>query len=165
MDYDLIRAALFILGGVLFYALLSRGLFRATEPSRQKALDIAERLFHSSQVSEARKAQLDRRLDEVYSNWQAWKLTFWMFEVALTLPFRRPRMPVVRDGIPHQFQKDFARFIINWMIATVGNSPAAALLFATLVLIALAFSASIAAISSCLAGDQNGGGAHGAKAT
>lgn len=168
MDYDLIRAALIIVGGVAFYAVLARGLFNTTETSRQKALEIGERLIHSAQVSDEQKHMIYRRLGEVYSNWNAWQLALLMFCVVVTVPFRKRENEDNSSvsGVPPHLREDLERFRLHWMIATVGNSPAATFLFSTLVLVTLAFSASISAITNALAGEHgHHHDGHRAKAT
>ncbi len=153
MDYDLIRYAALILLGILFYAVLARGLFNATEPYRVGALEIAERLTHSTQVAPKRKEFLNERLGEVYSNWQAWKLLALVICILPTLPFRNNIRNAERadKGIPSHLRADYDRFKGYWMVSTVANSPAAALLFAVITLIATAFFASVSAISGSLA--------------
>ena len=153
MDYDLIRQAILILGSVLFYAVIARGLFNATEPYRHTALEIAEKLSQSSQVSERKKRFLFDRLGEVYSSLHAWKLVVFMVKTFAVLPFqdKEKNAAVVDEGIPPHLRASFDRFKLYWIISTVGNSPAAALLFVTLVLIMTAFFASLSAISGCLA--------------
>jgi hypothetical protein len=167
MDYDLIRAALFIVGGVLFYAVLARGLFRITEPYRWAALDIAERLIHSAQVSPYRKEGIQRRLSEVYSGRQSWKMVFLLLLVLFDIVFKRSDLDeeASSGGVPSHLRNDNAKFKIYWMVSTVANSPAAAFIFTLLLIITLAFAASIAAISRSLdlAHDHHGGN-HGTSA-
>lgn len=166
MDYHLIRIALIILAAVAFYAVLVRGLFNLTEPARQKTLELGEKLCQSTQFPDDTKHLIYERLGEVYSHWSAWQLAFLMFKVLATMPFRADAENVCDTDIPVHLRKDYDRFKTKWMIATVGNSPAALFLFATLILISLACSASISAISTALAGghDSHHDG-HGAKAT
>jgi hypothetical protein len=166
MDYDLIRTALFVLCAVVFYAALARGLLKATEQYRWAALEIAERLIDAPHVSAVRKASLQRRLGEVYSNWQAWKLAALMFCVIAMMPFKAPDESRAEVGVPHHLRNDYSQFKLYWMVSTVANSPAAALLFSTLVIIAVAFSASISAISARLAfARDHHNGHNGASAT
>jgi hypothetical protein len=166
MDYDLIRTALFVLGAVVFYAGLARGLLKVTEQYRWTALELAERLIDAPHVSVARKASLQRRLGEVYSSGQAWKLAALMVCVIAMMPFKAQDESRAEVGVPHHLRNDFDRFKLYWMVSTVANSPAAALLFATLVIIAVAFSASISVISARLAfARDHHNGHNGANAT
>jgi hypothetical protein len=154
MDYDLIRYAALILGGILFYAILTRGLFNITEPFRWRALEIAEKLKQSSQVSEGRKASLYRRLGEVYSRWTAWKLVLLMICVVFTLPFQKEGTDD-DSNMPAYLRSDYQKFKIYWMISTVANDPAATFLFTLMAVIVLAFFASISAISAALAFERD----------
>jgi hypothetical protein len=149
MEYDLARAALYIVAAVLFYAVLARGLFNVTETFRWRALEMGEQLIHSPQVSDERKEAIYFRLGEVYSAWNAWKLVFMMVCVVFTLPFRGAR-DYNATGVPPSLRADHKTFSVYWMIATVGNSPAAAFLFSLMVTIFLAFFASVSAISTAL---------------
>ena len=153
MDYDLIHTALIIIGGVLVYALLSRGLFRMTDACRQKALEQGEKLCHSAQVDGYIKGMVFHRLGEVYSPLQAWNLALHMILVVVVMPFRRIEKvdEASRLLVPAHLQGDLRRFRVNWMVATVGNSPAAAVVFSFLLIMTLAFSASVSAISAALA--------------
>jgi len=166
MDYHLIRIALIILVAIAFYAVLVRGLFNLTESARQKTLELGEKLCQSTQFPEDLKHLVYERLGEVYSHWTAWQLAFLMFKVLALMPFSSHEEKDCETNIPVHLRKDYDRFKTKWMVATVGNSPAALFLFATLVLISLACSASISAISTTLAGghDSHHDG-HGAKAT
>lgn len=161
MDYDLIRNALLFLGCVAFYAALARGLFKVTEQYRWATLEIAERLLEAPNVSNERKVSLQHRLDEVYSGWQAWKLAAIMLCVVATSPFKQPDETRSEIGVPNHLRADYSRFKVYWMVATVGNSPAAAFVFTTFFIIAIAFSASVSAISAriAVARDHHGGGA------
>jgi hypothetical protein len=161
MDYDLIRYAALILGVILFYAVLARGLFNVTEPYRVAALEIAEKLTQSSQVADRKKTFLYERLGEVYSNWQAWQLVALMVGTFAVLPFRDTTKIAAGDdtGVPPHLRADYHRFKMYWMVSTVGNSPAAAFLFTTLLIIMVAFFASVSAISGCLAFSRDHHGA------
>ncbi len=161
MDHDLIRYAALMLGGILFYAVLARGLFNVTEPYRVAALEIAEKFTRSSQVSAHKKTFLYDRLGEVYSNWQAWKLVALMVGTFAVLPFRDTTKIAADDdnGMPPHLRSDYHRFKIYWMVSTVGNSPTAAFLFTILLIIMVAFFASVSAISGCLAFSRDHHGA------
>jgi hypothetical protein len=105
-----------------------------------------------SAVPEERKASLYRRLGEVYSWWNAWKLVFLMVCVVFTLPFDSAKKSSDGDaGVPPHLRADHKRFKVYWMIATVANSPAATFLFSLMAIIVLTFFASVSAISVALA--------------
>lgn len=157
MDHDLFRAALLVIGFVVFYAVLARGLFNFTEPLRLKALEIAETLNESAQVSTDRKASLYRRLGEVYSSLKAWKLVLLMLYVIVMLPFGRSPATdqSVNSGVPTNLQGEYNRFKVFWMVSTIANSPAATFIFSLLLILTLAFTASVFVISGALAFAQD----------
>lgn len=160
MEYDLARAALYVIAAVLFYAVLARGLFNITETFRWRALEIGEQLAHSPDVSNERKEAVYRRLGEVYSVWNAWKLVFLLVCVLFTLPFMKDGEDR-SVGVPSHLRTDYKRFSVHWMVATIGNSPAAAFLFSFMAIIVLAFFASVSAISSALASSRDHHDHHG----
>ncbi|WP_035679509.1 hypothetical protein [Bradyrhizobium liaoningense] len=151
MDSHLVRYGALVLLGILFYAVLARGLFNVTENWRRRALEIAEDLHATGQLSDGRQRSLYRRLGEVHSALHAWKLVWRLVVVCVFyLPFSNRRTVNLADGVPLQLRADYQRFNIYWVIATLGNSPAATLLFAMISLVMLAFVASLSAISDLL---------------
>jgi hypothetical protein len=159
MDYEIVRYAALILLGILFYAVLARGLFNATEPYRRQTIDIAEKLSHSTQVSNQKKEFVYDRLGDVYSPLEAWKLAASMVKAFVRLPFINAREVADRvdAGIPQHLRQDFNRFKNCWVAAVLGNSPLASFLFVTLALILIAFFVSLSVLSGWLVGgDENG---------
>ena len=152
MDHNLIRAALIIIAIVAFYAVIARGLFKITEPHRWDALELAEKLNHSAQVSDRIKITVQQRLTEVYSNWRAWQLVGLVICVAVMAPFKsiRTHSKPLAD-IPAHLERDYDLFSKKWMIATLANSPLATLLFVTVTLLIVAFSISMSALFNALA--------------
>jgi hypothetical protein len=152
MDYHLVRAALIIVAFVAFYAVIARGLFKLTEVHRWNALEIAEKLNHSAQVSDHAKLIIRDRLTEVYSHWRAWQLVGLVICVAVMLPFRRRANDgKLAEGVPAHFRWDYERFTKDWIVSTLGNSPLATFMFATVTLFIVAFSLSISALVGALA--------------
>ena len=160
MDYHLFRYAVLLLIGILFYAVLARGLFNATGVYRRKALVIAENLFQSDQVADDKKRFMYARLGEVHSTWQAWCLLALLLQAFVKIPFVDMREITTRvdDGIPVSRLPEYSHFITCWMVATLGNSPLATFLFATLALVLIAFFSSLSLISTILAGASVGRG-------
>jgi hypothetical protein len=151
MDKTLIHAALIILGGIFLYAVLARGLLNATEPVRGRALDLSEKILKSDRVDKELAARIEAQLNELYSNWAAWKLVFLITCTIVILPFKRFRKePVVYNDVPMQLQDDYGKFSSCWIVATVANSPAAAILFTFIGLIGLSYLVPIGALSKLL---------------
>lgn len=142
MDQPLIHAALITLIVVVVYAVLARGLLKASEPAREKCLKLYEKIARSNRVPADVIARMDDNLDDVYSSLAAWRLVFLlMCTVFFVIPLRklRGRKPVGGyHGIPDSLQADYGRFSTCWILATVANSPLAAAIFAFISLIAIA---------------------------
>lgn len=152
MDYHLIRYSALVLLGILFYAVIARGLFNLTENWRHSALGIAEELYADERLPERRRNSLYRRLGEIHSAFFAWKLLGRLVLVAVFyLPFSRvqPIEELAKD-VPVHLRSEYQRFNVYWVIATLGNSPIATLVFATISLVMLAFFMSLSAISDFL---------------
>jgi hypothetical protein len=138
-------------GAVAAYAVLCRGLFQATEPARQSLVDLAGSLIDSPSVSDKDKRQIYSMLDDVHSWRSAWKLAFVALLIAFQSPFvsRTPECaPLAR--IPANMRETFHRFIRNWIVATLGNSFAACVLFSIGMFVAIAVSASLEAFLRAL---------------
>ena len=162
MDYDLIRHGALILLGILFYAVLVRGLFNATEPRREEALDIAEELCRSEQVSEQKKKFLYARLGELHSSWQAWKLVFSLLIGIFRVPFIDTKATADRvdSGIPKHLRARFDSFKTCWVSGVMGNSPLAVFIFAPLALFMIAFFLSISAMARLMFNSSTVDGNH-----
>lgn len=152
MDYDLIRYAALILFIILVYAVLARGLFNATEPRRQEALDIVEELYHSAQVSDRQKKFVYDRIGELHSGWQAWKLVFSLLRATVRITFTNVQETTERvdSGIPQHLRPSYERLKVCWVIGILGNSPLALFVFAPLALTLIAFFTTLSAMSKLL---------------
>jgi hypothetical protein len=144
MDTPLIHTALTIIGIILVYAVLARGLLYAGEPFRAKCLDLYEKLVMSKRADPHTIARMDSLLDDIYSNWMAWRLALLVIcAVVFVLPYRKlmgQETPTTHlDSVPEAARADFERFTSSWILATVSNSPAAALIFAVAALVGIAF--------------------------
>ena len=141
MESDLLKYLLIGSAGLVFYAVLARGLFKATEPSRQLLLDLADKLTSSHQVSDAKKRAIIGRLSEVHSARSAWSMLFIVFYAAIVA--RTKDDDRLANGIPPHLAGDFQRFSAHWIIATLANSPIAALLAITIVILRAAATVSV----------------------
>jgi hypothetical protein len=144
MDGWLIHTALTLIGITLLYAILARGLLYASEPQRAKCLSLYEKMVKSHRASPEFVARLDEFLDDVYSSWAAWRLAMLTIcAVFFLLPIRkllgRTSPPSSYKGVPDSLQQDFGRFMSCWLLATISNSPAAALIFVFALLIGIGF--------------------------
>jgi hypothetical protein len=143
MDSYLVHVALTVLLIIAAYAILARGLLYASEPFRQKCLELYEKMTKSNRADAECIAGLDEFLDEIYSNRAAWKLAaLAVCVVFFVLPVRKlfgRTNPSRYSGVPESLQLDYGRFTSFWMLATVANSPAATMIFATVGLIGIAF--------------------------
>jgi hypothetical protein len=133
------------------YAVIARGAFKAAEPLRDRLIDLAAEISHDPKTSEAVKARLGQALDDVYSGWLAWKLTFVGVYTVLTIPFHRVHLASApEDERSAHLQNKLQSFEGRWVIATIANSPLAAIIFTIIVLIAVAFGTSFSTISRML---------------
>ncbi|MCL2716344.1 MAG: hypothetical protein FWD68_17705 [Alphaproteobacteria bacterium] len=143
MDLALLRDAAVFIGILLFYAILARGLFIATEPRRRSVLEIADRICQSDQIPEEKKQAVCSLLDDVHSVGSAWRIVFSMVRSlrgGFVGPARRNElMARANEGIPPCFHDDLAKFRKDWMFATLGNSLLASILFAVFALSVTAF--------------------------
>lgn len=162
MDSSLIHAALCAVAAVVFYAILARGLFKLAEPFRLRAMEIAERFSNSPDISREKMAHVYDRLGEVYSSVQAWKLVYLLICVFARRLFGLKDDLECERGVPAKYQDDEARLGLYWMASTIANSPAATVLFATLMLMGVAFTASLAVIAKSLLMVQGRHAHHGA---
>jgi hypothetical protein len=80
----------------------------------------------------------------------------------VSLPFIDARDVAARVdmGIPQHLRQDFGRFRNCWVLAVLGNSPLASLLFVTLALVLIAFFASLSVLSGWLVGGGESGNHH-----
>jgi hypothetical protein len=135
---DITSCAIFILLGLLFYAAISRGLFMATEFARQALIDTAGSLLDSDKISEDEKECISLSLDNAHSAWAAWRLAFLAVEVAVKCVFSSGENEA--ETAPPHLRGSFDMFLRQWIIATLGNSPLAAFLFATVTVLGAAVS-------------------------
>ena len=146
----LLHVAFWLAVFILFYAVISRGMFRAAEPLRYEMLDIAGELLNSENVSEAQKWRINLALSEIHSGRAAWKMIFWAICLIVMIPIHRFKLPNTERGIPNHLKGSFQKFQIRWLIATISNSPAAAFIFVLLTLLVSAFDLSIRKLSAVL---------------
>jgi hypothetical protein len=136
---------------VVLYAIIARGMFRATEPLRHETIKIGTQLLNDKIVNERQKRRIRKALADVHSERRAWEITLLLFFLTVTCPFHKfdlPKSDEVR--IPEYMRDSLQQFQIRWVISTVANSPAAALIFTFLVSIVLAFAQSLRALSDIL---------------
>jgi len=159
MDYELLRITIIVLVSVALYALLARGLFLATEPARNRALDIYERFAAIEGVSSRQKEMMLKAVFDVHSSRKAWSMAVVMFFAAFAIPLGRRSLISSKDdgqvGIPVELRAEHERFIKLWLVSVMGNSPAAALLFVFCVILLVAFSVSLSAIVRLVAPNIN----------
>jgi hypothetical protein len=136
---------------VILYAIIARGMFRATEPLRLETIEIGTQLLNDKIVNERQKRRIRKALADVHSERRAWEITLLLFFLAVTCPFHKfdlPKSDKVRN--PEYVRDSLQQFQIRWLISTVANSPAAALIFTFLVSIVFAFARSLRALSDIL---------------
>lgn len=125
---------------VLGYAVLSRGLFLATDSARQSLIGLAGDLIAHRALPEDEKDEIRDSLDTAYSALSAWVLVLCAIVTLVRLPFagaemQHPAPPMLRDT--------YDKFVGRWVVATMGNSLLAAILFAVVYLVAAALHVSI----------------------
>jgi hypothetical protein len=131
------------------YAVIARGMFRATEPLRYEMIDLAAKLLHNSGVSKAQKTLIESSLSDVHKAHVAWKVTFALFFLVITIPIHHFKTPKL-SGVPSNMLGTFKKFQLRWIIATLANSPIAACIFVFLLMLLAAFTLSINTIFSVL---------------
>jgi hypothetical protein len=136
---------------VALYAIVARGMFRATEPLRLEAIEIGVQLLNDKVVDERQKHCIKKALADVHSERRAWELTLLLFFLAVTCPFHKCDVRKSdKSRIPEYMRESLQQFQIRWLISTVANSPAAALIFTFLISVVLAFAHSLRALSDIL---------------
>lgn len=160
----LLAAAVAVACGILVYAVIARGLFLVSEPLRSAALDLAEQLLKSDEVGEVDKRVVELTLNELHSSPAAWFMALRAFRVLFFASFHRGadtgEQPGV-DPISAEMAPILQRYQLYWMLATMANSPAAALIFSALSLLGAAFSMSAAMLAALLAKSHDGDHGHG----
>jgi hypothetical protein len=142
-----------VAAGLCFYAVATRGLFRATNNLRMSLIDLAAELIKSPDFPAEQKEMVKFTLDEVHSARAAWRLTFMLLLSLVIFPF--VRVPDPMSNIPRKLQPTFDAFITRWVIATVSNSLPATIIFVVVFVIFAAFVSSIKPIGRLLIGRRN----------
>jgi len=136
-------------GAAIFigYAVLSRGLFLATDGARQSLIDLGGSLIDSPGVAQAEKDDIVESMGSAHSAICAWRLVGVALRVMFTIPFARDngRVPV-----PAMAREAYFSFISRWIVATIGNSLGAAIIFSFLFLITAALRVSFQKFSRAL---------------
>lgn len=125
---------------LLAYAVISRGLFQASDQFRHEAVEIARGIFQDPEATDHEKAIISSALDDFHSKLAAWRLVGSTFLYLVTVPakwFGRREAEVSITGNPLR-EPAFDAFILRWSVSTVANSPITALLFAILVILTAA---------------------------
>jgi hypothetical protein len=148
---------------VAFYAILSRGLFLATDPSRQSLIDLAGSLIDSPAVPVSTKRVVASALDDAHSVRSAWALAFMAIRIALTkwATISRSQQPA---RVPGNMRATWREFKRSWALAVLGNSLGATLLATFAALIAGALRLSVGKLLNALLpkdrGDNDGHRVH-----
>lgn len=132
---------------ILAYAVLSRGLFLATENARQSLIDLAGSLVDSPNVSDDIKNSVHDSLETVHSSVCAWLLAGVAFTVIFTVPFSSDKEPI---SVPAMQRATLDSFVARWLVATLGNSLGASIIFAFLFLLTAALRVSFYKFSRAL---------------
>jgi hypothetical protein len=135
-------AVVWVAGGIIVYAIVTRGLFRVTNGLRMSLIDLAAELIQSPDVPEAKKELIRAGLDDVHSARSAWIMTILFPLAALSFPFVRRRSDL-SSRLPGKLQGTFEAFMNRWAISTISNSVFATLIFTTMLVIVSAFVSSI----------------------
>jgi hypothetical protein len=129
-----------VAAGIAFYAVATRGLFRATNNWRVSLIDLATVLVENPEFPDNKKEAIIRALDDVHSAFAAWRLTFRLIRnLTLYIFFGIRPAPNSLTNLPRGLQTVCDMFVARWAIATVSNSVLASLVFVIVVIIAAAF--------------------------
>lgn len=158
MDEAVIHILAGVLSVVFGYAIMARGLLYATQPLRSRCIDLYAKIVASGRADEALINRLDGRLEELYSGLTAWQLTVSLIcAVFVTLPYKKIRhmisgakISTYNDDFPESLRNDIERFDANWIAATVANSPTAALIFAIVGIVGIAFYGSLGILAKII---------------
>lgn len=150
---------------VIIYAVLVRGLLRATEPLRVSVFAMAEDLLRRSDLSEDDRQEIELTLNELYSSFAAWSYAFRALRLLILLPYTylrtKDRKDLECDNLPF-------RFHVRSLIAILGNSPGALFVTTTSVILLSAFCTWFDVVGKLISGhrdhDHEGNGHHPVRA-
>jgi hypothetical protein len=148
-ESSLLILAFWILVVVLLHGVVTRGLFRLTEPLRGRMLETTRKILSDTATSDSVKRLVVKSLKDVYSVRSAWKLTLMLVCIITTAPFHRFRSTSLEE-IPYYLRESYREFQLNWLIATLANSPFAAGFFLILLVLMMAFYSSFRRLYDCL---------------
>jgi hypothetical protein len=149
-----LHAVIVILMVIAGYAVVARGLLKASEPLRSRALELYGKMIRSGHCTEELRTRLDWHLDSIYSSLAAWRGLFVLICAVVYLTFRLvtfqglPNMDWI--GIPGPLKADYDRFTKYWMGAVLANSPMAAFLSASIAVIAASYIGPMNAVTKIL---------------
>lgn len=137
-------------GTIIGYAILSRGLFLATDAARQSMIEHAAVLIESNAVSPEEKKRVRASLNDAYSWPMAWCVaatSAWL----LILQLARRGQLAVESPVPPMLRANHDAFLARWLVATLGNSLAATIFFAIFALLNAALMVSFNTLSRSVA--------------
>jgi hypothetical protein len=135
----------------ILYALVARGLFRATEEMRCSLIEIAETLLSDDGMPSDEKEAINQALSEVHSAAAARQMAAALFYVVLFPDKRlRDQARAEMNLVPKHLQHTFDAFQKRWVIATLGNSPISSAAVVLLIIVRFIFVSSMLPISHML---------------
>jgi hypothetical protein len=161
MDPVLIQATIWATVIIIVYGILARGLVRAAEVHRQKALDLAVELVGFGKLPELDRSMIKHVLGDMHSAPKAWSLALTAVRVAVSFPFAKHDavQTVSATGVelPRDIEAKYQEFVSAWIVSTVSNSPVAASIFFFTTIVTMAFHVSTVILSATILRRQ---GAH-----
>lgn len=125
--------ALWAVGIVVLYGVLSRGLFLLTDTARQSLVDLAGEMIDSPTFPNEEKKVISSLLDTVHSAGCAWLMALLAIRILIVRPFRK--MPAMTgQDVPPMLKSTYDSFNTKWAVATIGNSLAACIIFSVAML-------------------------------
>lgn len=149
-----------IVGVILLYAVVARGLFLLTDPVRHSLLDLAETLQEDTSFPESERRLVELALDHVYSTKYAWRMAFEVIGLSFGMLLGLvKRTQSASTG--SSYRDTYASFRYRWIVSVLGNSVIATVVFVLFLVILSSFATSVGFISRVLIhsgnGEDNGG--------
>jgi hypothetical protein len=148
----ILHLALWFILVVVGYAIVARGLFRATDDLRLSLVDLAAPLLESEGVSEKQKRAVRKTLAHVHSARSAWVLVGMLLTVIVRLPFHKINSG--NDEVPASLRINYETLKTRWIVVTLANSPLAIAIFGMILILFFAFVTSLLPLAGILMKSQ-----------
>jgi hypothetical protein len=156
MTDNIYMDALGLFAAFVLYAVFSRGLFRVTEPARQSLVEIGGSLLDSPKMSDRFRSSIESKFDDVHSARSAWRLAWLSIRAMFRMISEVKNDTAWPNHVPASLRDDYLLFLKRWILATLGNSLLATLVFVIAMLIAVALRMSFSTFINLFDGKGDG---------